>query len=393
MRRGIDATDLIEFASDPAFGLNSEMRVTGWNDGAEELLGYSPGDAVGKKCGAILQASYNTGEPLCSMLCEGRSCITSGEKWGIGSCKIRHKNGEMVNTGISSLVLPRDARNDNQDDTVAVIFLRQANGELNDASAEAPLRIFSLGQFGLAVSGKGLNVENWKRKQAARVLKCLVCHIDRPVHRERLIEWLWPEASSENGWQRLKVTISYLRGELRKGGARRDVIETVGQSYLLRRDAVWVDCEVFCTLVAAGHEQLKAGNLIDAQLRFEEAESLYRGDLFEDEPYVEWCAVERERLREIYLEMLTGMASCYSQLGKFVEASRICRTALSTDPSRENFVRGLMENLVSLERPDWARAYFISWRKSLEKEYGLQPTRETVLAYRQLTSASLAEVS
>lgn len=290
----------------------------------------------------------------------------------------------MITAGISSLVLPLEARKSKPGETVAVIFVRQANAGVENISSELRLRIFSLGQFRLAVAGKGLNIESWKRKQASTVLKCLVCHLDRPVHRERLIEWLWPDANSKNGWQRLKVTISYLRSELRKGGAPNEIIETVGQSYLLRRSAVWADSDLFGTLVVAGWELLKAGSLLDAQNRFEEAESLYRGDFFADEPYAEWCAIERERLLEIYLELLAGMASCYSQQGNFMGASRVCRLALSKDPGRENFVRALMENLVNLDRPDWARAYFISWRRTLDMEYDLQPTSETMQAFRRL---------
>ncbi len=377
-------SSLIDFASDPAFGVGSNMLISGWNEGAEQLLGYSRSESIGKSCSQILQALYSTGEPLCSILCEGRACFVSGKKWGISNCRIRHKNGNMINVGLSSLVLPQEIRTSKRDDTVAIIFLRQDGGNVEDISTDNRLRIFSLGEFGLAVAGKGLSINEWKRKQAATVLKCLVCQLDKPVHRERLIEWLWPETDAGTAWQRLKVTISYLRGQLRKAGAQNDIIETIGQSYLLRGSAVWVDAEVFTTLVSAGSELLKTGNLADAQDRFEEAESLYRGEYFGDQPYADWCALERERLLEIYLEMLSGMTSCYSQQGNFVAATRICRLAMSTDPSRESFVRALMENLIRLERPDWARSQFMSWRKTLNKEYGLQPTSETLHAFKQL---------
>ena len=44
----------------------------------------------------------------------------------------------------------------------------------------------------------------------------------------------------------------------------------------------------------------------------------------------------------------------------------------------------MMECLVALGRIDWARAHFISWRRSLDKEYGLQPTEETLKVYHQI---------
>ncbi len=382
--KDIKTTDIVEFSSDPAFALNGEMRVIGWNSGAEELLGFTAVEAIGRRCGQVLQASYPTGEPLCSMLCEGRSCMAIGKKWAMDACQIRHKTGKMVTAGISTMVLSPKAREQDGSDAVAVVFLREANGIVKDVPPAMPLRIFTLGRFGLAVSGEGLNVDAWKRKQAAVVLKYLVSHLDRPVHRERLIELLWPDAEPDRGWERLKVTISFLRGKLRTGGARDETIKTVGESYVLRREAVWVDSDAFASLVSAGWELLKNGKWRDARDRFEEAKSLYRGDYFEDEPYAEWCAEERERLREIHLELLSGMVKCYTEDGMFLEASQVCRTALLSDPCRESFLRALLDSLINLGRPDWAEAQFTSWRRSLEEEYGLQPTQETLQIYQQL---------
>lgn len=388
----VNTSDLIDYASDPALTLNGAMRVTGWNDGARDLLGYSRDEVLGRPCAQILQAFYPSGEPLCSALCEGRACITGGKKWGIGSCMIRHKDGHLIAAGISSLVLPAEARPKDGNGPVALIFLREASDQSVEIAFEVPMRLFALGPFGVVVTGNGLDVASWKRKQAVVVLKCLVSQLDKPVHRERLIEWIWPNADPASGWQRLKVTISYLRGELRKGGAGSDIIETVGQSYILRRSSVWVDADGFCTLVSDGWDSLKADNPTLALEHFEKAEALYRGDFFEDEPYAEWCSVERERLREIYLELLTGLAKCYFEAGQFMTASRVCRSALSTDPCRENFIRSLMECLVALDRSDWARAHFISWRRSLEQEYGLQPTKETLQAYQRILDRDKSEI-
>jgi LuxR family transcriptional regulator, maltose regulon positive regulatory protein len=388
----VKTSDLVDYVSEPAFALDSDMRVVSWNSGAQELLGFSIVEAVGKRCSQVLQASYPTGEPLCSVLCEGRSCMVTGNKWAIDACRVRHKTGKMITAGISTLVLPQEARDETNGEAVAVVFLRKANGSAKDVPPELPLRVFTLGHFGLAVAGEGLNVDSWKRKQATVVLKCLVNNLDRPVHRERLIEWLWPDADPERGWERLKVTISFLRGQLRTGGAKDEIIETVGESYLLRRDSVWVDSDAFNSLVTEGSASLRDGKRSEALAHFEEAKSLYRGDYLEDEAYAEWCAEERERLREVYLELLAGMAQCYAEEGLFMEASQVCRMALFNDPCRESFLRALLEDLVNLGRPDWAEAQFIAWRRTLKKEYGLEPTHETLRVCERLIGDQRVEI-
>jgi len=360
------------------------MRVIGWNKGAVELLGHSFSETVGKFCGQVLRAFYPTGEPLCTAQCEGRACIESGETWSLGACRVRHSDGQMIPVSISTLVMPHATREQDPDDAIAVFLLREADGAAAAVAPVQPLRIFTLGHFGLVVAGGGLDVDSWKRKQAATLLKILANQLGRPVHRERLIEWLWPDCDAESGWKRLKVIVSFLREKLRAGGASEDSIETVGQTYRLRTDAVWVDAEAFETLITTGLGLMKAGDLRKAQARLEEAANLYRGDYLEDVPYADWCAVERERLREIHLELLAGLAKCYAEQNLIMEAVQVCRTALSSDPCRESFMRALLENLIRLGRADWATAQFTTWQRALDEEFGLQPTEETLQFYQDL---------
>ena len=280
--------------------------------------------------------------------------------------------------------MPEDAREPADGDAVSVIFIRAPGTAEAKEHQSQPLRIFAFGHFALAVGGAGLDVDKWRRKQAVTLLKILISYVGRPVHRDRLMEWLWPDTDPDRGWERLKVTISFLRAKLRDGNCDSDAIETVGKSYLLRREAIWLDSDIFATLVTDGRDRLCGGDTQEALTHFEEAQNLCRGEYLEDEPYADWCAGERERLREIYLEMLAGLVQCYGYQRKHAEAAQVCRTALYRDPCRESFIRCLMENLVALGRPDWAKSQFLSWQRELSKEYGLEPTDETLQLYDQI---------
>ena len=384
MVRGLDAVSLVDYSSDAAFAVSNDMKVIGWNNAATELMGYTPADVLGQGCARVLQSTYVTGEPLCSAMCEGRACINEGNKWKAETCRIRHVDGHMLSVRISSLILPEEARSPEPGAAIAVFFLHENAGGPDETAVVQPMRIFSLGRFDLAVNGNGLDVDNWKRKQSVMLLKILVGQLGRPVHRERLIEWLWPDGDADSGWKRLKVVVSYLRDRLRTGGAPDDVIETIGETYSLRRDAVWIDSEHFVSLVSAGTKLLKENRAVEAQARFEEAASLYRGDYLEDIPYAGWCVEERSRLLEVRLELLASLVKCYEELGLYMEAVQACRTALTSDPCRENFARSLMTNLIRLGRADWAEREFVAWRQLLEEEYALEPTGETLKTWQQL---------
>ena len=59
------ASDLIEFASDAGFAIDTESRVVAWNALAERLLGYTSSEVIGHYCRDVLQAALPGGEPLC----------------------------------------------------------------------------------------------------------------------------------------------------------------------------------------------------------------------------------------------------------------------------------------------------------------------------------------
>jgi DNA-binding SARP family transcriptional activator len=253
------------------------------------------------------------------------------------------------------------------------------------------LKISTLGRFALAAGGRGLAVEKWHRKQALTLLKFLVTHLGHAIHREVLIEQLWPEVDEGHGRERLKVTVYFLRQQLRAAGIEEEVVETVGKAYALRRDAVRVDADIFEKLVADGIALQRQQRWDEALHCYEEAQLLYRGDYMEEDIYADWCAEQRERLREIDLEMLTGMAQCYAERDRYAEAAQVCRTALVRDPYREGFHRALMRYLIHLGHTDSAVAQYHRCERVLARELGVEPMPETQRLYRQILEQAAGE--
>jgi DNA-binding SARP family transcriptional activator len=256
------------------------------------------------------------------------------------------------------------------------------------AQPQGALQIFTLGGFGVTASGCTVALENWKRKQAVTLLKFLVTQLDRPVHRERILDCLWPDVDEERAWGRLKVTMYYLRSQLRATEIGDDVVRTVGDAYLLRRDAVWVDTEIFEKLVAEGRTLQDQARWQEALRCYDEAFSLYRGDYLEQDIFADWCAEERERLREICLEMLSRKAQCHAQCGQYTQAVQVCRKALVRDPCRENLHVTLMEYLLCLGHPDRALAQYRRCEAMLAREFGVEPMPETQRLYQQIMSGA-----
>ena len=389
----ISVSRLVEGASDAAFAVDDHHHVIAWNAGAEKLLGYTADEVIGRRCAEILQSVLPGGEPLCMPDCEVFRCFHSGHAKGVPCCRTRTKNGAWVNISYSSMLMPGQIQQPASGSAVALVFLHEKENRLMQVSKQGLLQIFTLGKFALAANGCGLEIEKWKRRQAVTLLKILVTHLDRPVHRERILDCLWPDVDEERGWGRLKVTMYYLRTQLRASGAGDNAIQTVGNAYLLRRDAVWVDWENFEKLVTEGRA-LQARERIDEALRcYDEAQFLYRGDYLEQDVFADCFAEERERLGEVYMELLTRKAECHAQRSEYVEAVQVCRKALVHDPCRESFHCSLMQYLVQLGRVDWAIAQFRHCQTVLAREFGVEPMAETQRLYQHILEQQNAEVS
>lgn len=380
----------IELASDPAFAIDDRHQVVAWNRRAEQLLGYSPAEAIGRRCSEMLQSVLPGGEPMCMPGCELFRCFRSCRPCSVPSCRVRRKNGEWVTVGYSTWVMPRQVQVSHSGAAVAVVFLREQEERHVGTLQHGALQIFTLGKFGLATGGRRIAVEKWKRRQAVTLLKYLVTQLDRPVQRERIFDCLWPDVDEERGWGRLKVTIYYLRGQLRNAAAGEDAVRTVGDAYQLRRDAVWVDSENFERLVTEGRALQGKGRGDEALRCYEEAQFLYRGDFLEEDPFADWCAEERERLREVHMEMLIRKAECHAQRGEYTEAVQVCRRGLVQDPCRESFHRAAMQYLAALGRPDWAAAQFRHCQAVLAREFGIEPLPETQRLHREILAQEKA---
>jgi DNA-binding SARP family transcriptional activator len=111
----------------------------------------------------------------------------------------------------------------------------------------------------------------------------------------------------------------------------------------------------------------------------------------EEDIYADWCAEQRERLREIDLEMLAGMAECYAERDRYAEAARVCRSALVRDPYREGFHRALMRYLIHLGHADSAVAQYHHCERVLAQELGVEPMPETQSLYRQILERAAGE--
>ena len=121
------------------------------------------------------------------------------------------------------------------------------------------VRVRTLGAFALEVDGREVG---WSalRPRARMLLMMLVAQHGRPVHRERLVDALWPGAGLSAGVRSLQVAVSSVRQCLARAGLGESVLQRQGDAYALRLDGVDDQCAAFERLVRQGDRLLRNGD-------------------------------------------------------------------------------------------------------------------------------------
>jgi DNA-binding SARP family transcriptional activator len=218
---------------------------------------------------------------------------------------------------------------------------RQAEVTVAPARPAAQVRCF--GGFRIEVDGEPVDLHEL-RPRALAVLRLLAYEHGADVHRERLIDSLWPDATLDAGTRRLQVAVSSIRQVLQRAGvAELDGVRRTADSYRLTLTDATVDIAEFERLLAAaGHERQCTSRRIELRTR---ALGLYTGDLFPEEGTAEHIVSERERLRLAAAEAAGNLAQDHATAGDLAEAVAVARRSLELDRYRDSAWRLLADCL------------------------------------------------
>jgi len=247
----------------------------------------------------------------------------------------------------------------------------QLTADLED-HPPATVEIACLGAFEVRVDGRVLQLPASGRPAA--ILKLLADRGGRPTSREVLIETLWPDIAADTGANRLRVAIHSLRQidhELHQ-------LVTFDQGhYQLNGARVEVDAERFEALLAGGHSLEQAGDIDRALTIYHQAEQLYRGDYFEEDPFEDWALIRRQHLRDLYLNLLVKLAVLALERGDYEACITHCHEIVRQDDCSEDAYRLLM--LAHAHRGNRARAlrWYALCEQTLLRELEVQPSAPT----------------
>jgi len=237
------------------------------------------------------------------------------------------------------------------------------------------LKVYALGKP--RVEMKGDDVQ-WATLRSRDLFFCLLQNTPG-LSKEEIGTIFWPEHPPHKLDGIFRSTVYRLRRAL-----FRECVILEGNLYRFdRKSAYWFDVEVFENLLnQAGQPQTTPQ---EKKILLEDALALYQGDYLEG-IYADWCAMERERLRERYLAALETLADLCAEREELQRAMEVYQVILAKDEYHEPAHRGLMRCYYRLgDRAAAIRQYQICV-KTLREGLGLTPMPEIEELYQQITS-------
>ena len=213
------------------------------------------------------------------------------------------------------------------------------------------VQIWLLGGFSIVIGGRDV-APQIRRRDALRLAKFLALAPHRRIHREQLIDALWPEASFDSVQNRLHKAAHYLRSAI---GLTDSVVLAGDLVALLPHTEVDTDVSAFERLTdRAGHE----GDDGAADRAIE----LYQGDLLPHDPYEEWLDNDRERLR--------------SRLRELLRTSGRFDRLIALDPTDEDGHVGVMRAMLRVGDRSGVLRQYSRLTRVLDDELGVEPDAE-----------------
>jgi DNA-binding SARP family transcriptional activator len=168
---------------------------------------------------------------------------------------------------------------------------------------------------GLSIMYNGSPVTIVWESQKARLLFCyLLVTYDQWVHRDKLIELLWPGCEVAAGANNFKTTISRLRKSFAGPHAMNPVV-TQGEAVRLNIGSITLDASEFRHKALNGIKLLARGDLKSARSFLEAAQDCYSGAFLPEEPFNKFITAARLEFANLHASVLNSLEMIYNQEG------------------------------------------------------------------------------
>ncbi|GIN61469.1 hypothetical protein J27TS8_14620 [Robertmurraya siralis] len=251
--------------------------------------------------------------------------------------------------------------------------LQISENSFSEIDERSPLVIKCFFEFQVFKNNQPLNFKTSKVKE---LFAYLFTHINSYIHRDLLIENLWPEQEFKKAKINLHTCVSHLRKMLTQLGYQNGILFS-DQCYSLCIDNF--DCDAFYFhQIASKYNKVDSTNINNIK----EAIQLYTGGYLEMNGY-EWANEKTVEYHRLMTSLLTKTID-YFKTADTIEALSYLQLYLKLNPYSDEIVNQTMELLISMGNRAEAIRIYQNYRKLLNDELGIEPNETLSLLYKSL---------
>jgi PAS domain S-box-containing protein len=370
-----DFLQCFENTGDGAFAIDPGQRIIFWSQTAQDLLGFTPEQAQGRFCYDLLAGRDLGDAPFCTSRCRLCEQARAGQPIQVFNLRAKNSQGQFVWINLSSVTIPDFSDGEPYGAIVHLFRLVEERGD-----DIPPLKIRLLGPVMVQrADGSPVDGPFRQRAKVRALFSLLALHRSQGMHRNDLIDTLWPNMDRKAKLHNLNTCVYNLRQSLEpdlEHGPDSTYIRNQGARYLLAGGRTnWLDVEKFETILAAARCEMEDCEKIR---RYRQAIDLYRGEFLADlDVYLLNYWTERERYRQLYLEAMQGLGDQLVGRGREDEAANLYLKALSENPWHEATVQALMRVFINNGERSRALSIYHQFTEALNQKLEIQPTLQT----------------
>ncbi|MBS2772054.1 response regulator [Anoxybacillus rupiensis] len=207
---------------------------------------------------------------------------------------------------------------------------------------------------------------HWRTAKAKELFSFLIHHRHTPVHKEAIIDQLWPDTDYEKSVAQLYSTVYQIRQALKKAGIH-ITIASFNHSYKLDLNGIRLDVDEWERRI--NEQPIMTEATLD---HHREILDLYGGDYLAESGYL-WAESERERLRALWLHHIRKVTDFLLAKKDYIGAIALCHRIQDYYPFMEDSYFELMQLYNKLGDRKAVIQQYMNLKQMLKEEYEMDP--------------------
>ena len=230
---------------------------------------------------------------------------------------------------------------------------------------EPRLQLRLLGRFELRDGETILIDRGWKRSRAKALIKLLALQPAKSLHREQVLEALWPDLEPDAAANNLFKNLHYIRTA---------VDNVTGVPLIDHQDNVLTLSSAVCADIDVFREAAQHADTARNESAYAAAIALWPGDLLPEDRYESWTDAPREELNERRRNLLLDHGWLLLEAGDARGAEARFQDARKVNPLDEAAHTGLMQVYARTGQRDKALRQYDELARLLRDELTIAPS-------------------